>query len=128
MIACPTEPTDADTIVARAVAMNSALPRPQRARKATMPGTAFCDPASPAPTMMMARPNRSVRLAPRRLEMYPVMSIATAMTPLYDVNSKDTWEGVAERSSAIGLRIGSTSPMPMKAITQANATDQTVLG
>ena len=43
------------------------------------------------------------------------------------MNSSDTWEGLAPSWSAIGFRMGSTSPIPMKEMTEAKATDQTVL-
>ena len=68
------------TIVARAVAMKSALPRPHRARKATMPPTVSWLPARPAPTMMSASPSSRVRFAPTRLLTQPVPSIAMPMT------------------------------------------------
>jgi hypothetical protein len=42
--------------------------------------------------------------------------------------SPSTWLGLAFNLLAIDGRIGSTSPMPMKEITQANATAQTALG
>lgn len=82
MIACATEPREALTMVARAVAMKSALPRPHTARNPTMPPTVSCVPASPAPTMMIASPMSRVRLAPMRLDTQPVMSIATPMTAM----------------------------------------------
>jgi len=56
MIACDTDPRAELTIVARAVATKSALPRPQRARRPTMPVTVLDDPARAAPTMMKPRP------------------------------------------------------------------------
>ena len=80
MIACFTEPDAALTIVARAVAMKSALPRPHRARKATMPPMVSWLPANAAPMMMKARPTRRVRLAPMRLLTQPVPSMATPVT------------------------------------------------
>src|SRR5512140_3275764 len=40
----------------------------------------------------------------------------------------DTWLGVASSCTAMLFRIGSTSPMPMKAITQAKATAHTARG
>ena len=44
------------------------------------------------------------------------------------MNISDTWLGVASSWTAMLLRIGSTRPMPMKAITQANATAHTARG
>ena len=67
-------------MTASEVAMNSALPRPQPARKPTMPPIEPDSPASAEKTTMMARPVISVRLAPIRLETQPVKSIATAVT------------------------------------------------
>ena len=68
----PAKPPDAEaTIVARLVAMNSALPRPQPARKPTMPPMEPDRPASAAKTTMMISPAMSVFFAPRRLETQP---------------------------------------------------------
>ena len=44
--------------------------------------TELDDPARPAPTMMMTRPISRVRLAPIRLAIAPVMSMATPMTAM----------------------------------------------
>ena len=44
------------------------------------------------------------------------------------MNISETWLGVASSWTAMLLRIGSTRPMPMKAITQANATAHTARG
>ena len=44
------------------------------------------------------------------------------------MNISDTWLGVASSWTAMLLRIGSTRPMPMKAMTHANATAQTARG
>ena len=44
------------------------------------------------------------------------------------MNSSIVCAGVAPRSALIAGRIGSTRPMPMKAITQAKATAQTAFG
>jgi hypothetical protein len=82
MIACATDPLADITIVARAVAMNSALPSPQPARKPTIAPTVSDDPASAEKTMISARPASRVRLAPMRLETTPVTSIATPMTAM----------------------------------------------
>ena len=82
MIAWPTDPLAALTMVASAVAMNRALPRPHTARNATIPPTVSWAPARPAPTMMMSRPRSRVRLAPVRLETHPVMSIARPITAM----------------------------------------------
>ncbi len=69
-------------MVASAVAMNSALPSPQPARKPTMAPTVSEDPASAEKTMISASPDSRVRLAPMRLETTPVTSIATPMTAM----------------------------------------------
>ena len=81
-IAWPTDPFAALTMVARAVAMNRALPSPQTARNPMMPPTVSEVPARPAPMMMMVRPMSSVRLAPRRLDTAPVTSIASPITTM----------------------------------------------
>ena len=60
--------------------MNSALPRPQPARKPTMPSIEPDSPASAAKTTISASPATSVRLAPIRLDTQPVPSMATAVT------------------------------------------------
>ena len=60
--------------------MNRALPRPQPARKPTIPSIEFDVPASAAKITMIARPVMRVRLAPRRLDTQPVTSMATAVT------------------------------------------------
>ena len=82
MIACFTEPLDAVTMVASAVAMNSALPRPQPARKPTIAPIVLDDPARAENAMISTRPDSSVRLAPIRLETNPVISIATPVTAM----------------------------------------------
>ena len=69
-------------MVASAVAMKSALPRPQPARKATIMPIELDRPASALNTTMMARPMSRVRFAPIRLETAPVISIATPMTAM----------------------------------------------
>lgn len=80
MIAPANPPRALETIAASDVAMKSALPRPQPARKATMPSMLPLDPARAANTTMMARPTTSVRLAPKRLDTAFVTSMATAVT------------------------------------------------
>ena len=82
MIAWATDPRAELTMVARAVATNSALPRPHSARQPTMAMTVCDEPARPAPMMMMTSPAMSVFLAPMRLETTPVMSIATPITAM----------------------------------------------
>ena len=82
MIACATEPRAEETIVARAVATKSALPRPHRARQPTISMTLLDEPARNAPRMMTKRPMSKVRLAPIRLATAPVMSMATPMTAM----------------------------------------------
>ena len=68
-------------MTASEVAMNSALPRPQPARKPTMPPIESEAARRGAEnTTMSARPAISVRLAPIRLDTQPVTSIATAVT------------------------------------------------
>ncbi len=80
MIAPAKPPLAEATMTARLVAMNSALPRPQPARKPTIPPIESEAPASAANTTMITRPTTSVRLAPIRLETAPTTSIATAVT------------------------------------------------
>jgi len=82
MIAWATDPRAARTMVASAVAMNSALPSPHTARKPTTPAMVSCMPARPAPMMITARPSSRVRFGPIRLEIQPVPSIATPMTAM----------------------------------------------
>ena len=79
MIAWAVPPVADITIVASAVATKSALPRPHPARKPTTAPTLSDEPASAANTMIRTRPDSSVRLAPIRLEITPVTSIATPM-------------------------------------------------
>ena len=68
MIADPDPPAAAPTIVASAVEMKSALPRPQPARKPMIDST-FCErPAAAAKTTMMPSPMSRVRFAPMRLD------------------------------------------------------------
>ena len=68
--------------MASAVAMNSALPRPQPARKPTIAPMVSEEPASAENTMIRTRPHSSVRFAPIRLETTPVISIATPITAM----------------------------------------------
>ena len=82
MTACLADPLAAVTMVARAVAMKSALPRPQPARKPTIWPTVSLMPARADETMMSTSPLSSVRFAPMRLETQPVTSIATPMTAM----------------------------------------------
>ena len=82
MTAWATEPRAELTMVANAVAMNNALPRPHRARQPTMPITVSDIPARPAPAMMITKPTSNVRFGPIRLETTPVISIATPMTAI----------------------------------------------
>ena len=63
-----------------AVAMNSALPRPQPARRPTIAPMLFDAPASALKTTIRARPASSVRLAPMRLATALVTSIETPVT------------------------------------------------
>ncbi len=73
-------------------------------------------------------PQISVHFAPIRLDTQLVISIATAVTTRYDVNSRVVSLGEACSWFEIAGRIGSTRPMPMKDTTQANATAKTALG
>lgn len=75
-----TPPVAEPTMTARLVAMKSALPRPQPARKPTMAPIDGDRLASAAKTTMMTSPRMSVRLPPTRLDTQPVPSIATAVT------------------------------------------------
>ena len=60
--------------------MNRALPRPQPARKPTMPPMLPDEPASAAKMTIRTRPAISVFFAPIRLDTQPVTSMATAVT------------------------------------------------
>ena len=80
MIAWAVEPRADSTMVARAVAMKSALPRPQPARKPTMAPMVSEEPASAEKTTIRARPRSRVRLAPIRDDTTPVSSIVTPIT------------------------------------------------
>jgi len=108
--------------------MNSALPMPQPARKPMMSLIEPDDPASPANTTISTRPQISVHLAPILLDTQLVMSIATAVTTRYEVNSSVVSLGEACSWLEIAGSIGSTRPMPMKDTTQANATAKTAFG
>jgi hypothetical protein len=128
MTAWATDPRAEPTMVTNAVAMNSALPRPHSARQPTISSTVSDIPARPAAAMMITSPISSVFFGPIRLDTTPVTSIATPVTAMKLVNSSNTCGGVALRFSAIGLRMGSTRPIPMNATTDAKATAQTDLG
>ncbi len=108
--------------------MNSALPTPQPARNPMMLPIEFDEPASAANATMSTSPAISVHLAPILLDTQLVISIATAVTTRYDVNSRVVSLGEACSWLEIAGRIGSTRPMPMKDTTQANATAKTALG
>src|ERR1700730_3968783 len=108
--------------------MNRAFPMPQPARNPIIPLIEPDDPARAAKATIRMSPQISVHLAPIRLETQLVMSIATAVTTRYDVNSKVVSLGEACSWFEIAGKIGSTRPMPMKDTTQANATAQTALG
>ena len=73
-------PLAAPTIVARAVEMNRALPRPQPARKPMIMPTLSDAPARAAKITIRARPSSRVRLAPIRLETKLVKNIARPVT------------------------------------------------
>ena len=128
MIAPPIPPLAAPTMTDSAVAMKSALPRPQPARKPAICATVPDAPASALNTITSASPPSSARLAPTRDATNPVPSIATPVIAKYVVKSIVTWLGDASRSCARTGRIGSTSPIPMKAMTAANATAHTAFG
>ena len=108
--------------------MKNALPSPHTARSAT---SCPIDPASAHSTVattISTNPVTTVRLGPNRALNAPVMSIATTCTPRYDENSNVTCSGPAFNASAMDSRIGSTRPIPMNAITAANAVIHTALG
>ncbi len=79
-IAPPKPPLAEPTMTASEVAMNSALPRPQPARKPTIWPMLPLAPAMAENTTIRIRPAISVRLAPSRLDTQPVTSMATAVT------------------------------------------------
>ena len=77
----PANPPVADaTMTASEVAMNSALPTPQPARKPMMPPIEGDAPAAALKMTMRVSPAIRVFLAPRRLDTQLVISIATAVT------------------------------------------------
>ena len=80
MIARSAPPLAAPTMVASAVEMKSAFPRPQPARKPITSLTEPLAPASAAKTTISARPTSSVGLAPSRLETKLVKNIASPVT------------------------------------------------
>ena len=80
MIAPPTPPLAEPMITASAVAMKSALPRPQPARKPTISGIDPDAPASALNTITRTSPASSVLRGPMRLETNPVTSIDTPVT------------------------------------------------
>jgi hypothetical protein len=88
----------------------------------------FDVPDSAANTTMTLSPTSTVRFAPNRAVNAPVSSMKNTCTKMYELNSMVTWLGVASRPAAIDLRMGSTRPIPMKAITAANAVTQTARG
>ena len=77
MIADEVPPDAAPTIVASAVEMKSALPRPQPARNPMIDSTFWERPAASAKTTISASPIRRVRLAPMRLDSQLVKNMAT---------------------------------------------------
>ena len=79
-IAPANPPLEEATITASEVAMNSALPSPQPARKPTIWLIVLELAAASENATMRTRPTISVRLAPIRLDTQPVTSIATAVT------------------------------------------------
>ena len=82
MIAWPTEPRAAITIVESAVAMNSALPSPQPARKPTMAPIESESPASAEKTMIRARPDEQRALGADPAGDHAGDSIATPITAM----------------------------------------------
>ena len=77
----PANPPLADaTMTAREVAMNSALPTPQPARKPMIPLMVGEAPAAALKITIRVRPAIRVGLAPSRLDTQLVMSMATAVT------------------------------------------------
>ena len=67
-------------MTASEVAMNSAFPTPQPARKPMMPPMPGDAPAAALNTTIRASPAISVFLAPSRLDTQLVISMATAVT------------------------------------------------
>ena len=80
MIADAVPPEAAPTIVASAVEMKSALPRPQPARKSMIVQTLFDVAASTENTTIRASPMSRVFFAPMRLDTQLVKNIATPVT------------------------------------------------
>ncbi|MNR45449.1 hypothetical protein D3C85_1642980 [compost metagenome] len=80
MMAVPVPPLATPTITARAVATNSALPRPQPARNPTNCSTLPERPDNDANSTMMARPISSVFLPPILDDTKPLINMAMAVT------------------------------------------------
>ena len=81
--ACAVEPREDITIVASAVAMNSALPRPQPARKPTIAPIGVGGAGERGEHDDQEQPARAAcASAPIRLETTPVISIATPITAM----------------------------------------------
>ena len=80
MIAEAVPPDAAPTMVASAVEMKSALPRPHPARKSMMLYTLFDVAARTEKTTIRASPMSRVRFAPMRLETQLVKNMATPVT------------------------------------------------
>ena len=77
MIALSTPPLAAPTMVASAVEMNKALPKPQPARNPMIISTESDSPAAAAKITISASPISNVRFAPIRLETKLVKNIAS---------------------------------------------------
>ena len=117
-------------ITASAVAMKSALPRPQPARKPTISGIKPQDaPASAAKTITRTRPPSSVLAGPDATgDEARDQHRDAGDREVTREQQRDLRLSMASRSCARTGRIGSTRPMPMNAITHAKATAQTAFG
>lgn len=82
MIALAVPDVDRPTMADKAVAINRALPSPQPPRKPTIWPIVSENPPSAEKMMMSKMPVSNVFLMPIRLEMTPVMSMATPVTRL----------------------------------------------
>ena len=126
MIAPATPPLAAPTITDSAVAMKSALPRPQPARKPTICATLPDAPASAVNTTTSASPRAACAARCGSNEAGDEHRDAGDREVAGEQQLDLARRGVEVLARA--GRIGSTSPMPMNATTAANATAQTAFG
>src|SRR6201985_715272 len=99
-------------MTASEVAINRPSPTPQPARKPMISLIEPDDPASAAKATIRMSPQISVHFAPIRLDTQLVISIATAVTTRYDVNSSVVSLGEACSWFEIAGKLGPQRTMP----------------